>query len=108
MRHADASVCPSCRGRIEWATTCPHCGLDLTSHEVQQAWQALVVAGQPFVAGAVVLAALTLANLGPVALAVPRWTLLAVAGVVLGGAGITWEDRVRDDCAAIRYVGSMR
>jgi hypothetical protein len=62
----------------------------------------------PFVAGAVVLAALTLANLGPVALAVPRWTLLAVAGVVLGGAGITWEDRVRDGRVAIRYVGSMR
>ncbi len=62
----------------------------------------------PFVAGALVLAALTVANLGPVALAVPRWTLLAVAGVVLGGAGITWEDRVRDGRAAIRYVGSMR
>jgi hypothetical protein len=62
----------------------------------------------PFVAGAIVLAVLTVANLGPVALAVPRWTLLAVAGVVLGGAGITWEDRVRDGRAVIRYVGSMR
>ena len=102
MGFADASVCPSCRGRIEHATRCPHCGLDLTIHEVQQAWQV------PFVAGALVLAALTLANLGPVALAVPRWTLLAVAGVVLGGAGITWEDRVRDGRAAVRNVGSMR
>ena len=46
MGFADASVCPSCRGQIEHATTCPHCGLDLTSHEVQQAWQALVVADQ--------------------------------------------------------------
>ena len=62
----------------------------------------------PFVAGALVLAALTVANLGPVALAVPRWTLLAAAGLVLGAAGITWEDRVRDGRAAIRYVGSMR
>jgi hypothetical protein len=62
----------------------------------------------PFVAGALVLAALAVANLGPVALAVPRWTLLAVVGVVLGGAGITWEDRVRDGRAAIRYVASMR
>ena len=62
----------------------------------------------PFVAGALVLAALTLANVGPVALAVPRWILLAVVGAVLGGAGITWEDRVRDGRAAIRYVGSMR
>ena len=62
----------------------------------------------PFVAGAIVLALITVANLGPVALAVPRWTLLAAAGVVFGGAGITWEDRVRDGRAAIRYVGSMR
>ena len=62
----------------------------------------------PFVAGAIVLAVLTIANLGPVALAVPRWTLLAAAGVVLGGAGITWEDRVRDGRTVIRYVGSMR
>jgi hypothetical protein len=62
----------------------------------------------PFVAGALVLAAITLANLGPVALAVPRWTLLAVVGGLLGAAGITWEDRVRDGRAAIRYVGSMR
>jgi hypothetical protein len=62
----------------------------------------------PFVAGALVLAVLTLVNLGPVALAVPRWTLLAAAGVVFGAAGITWEDRVRDGRAVIRYVGSMR
>ena len=46
MKFADAGVCPSCRGQIQHATTCPHCGLDLTSHEVQQAWQALVVADQ--------------------------------------------------------------
>ncbi len=46
MGFADASVCPSCRGPIEHATRCPHCGLDLTSHDVQQAWQALVVADQ--------------------------------------------------------------
>lgn len=62
----------------------------------------------PFIAGAFVLAVLALANLGPIALAVPRWTLLAFAGVVLGGAGITWEDRVKDGRAAARYVGSMR
>ncbi|MGA9103333.1 SCO7613 C-terminal domain-containing membrane protein [Aeromicrobium sp.] len=46
MGFADASVCPSCHGRIEQARTCPHCGLDLTTHEIQQAWQALVVADQ--------------------------------------------------------------
>jgi hypothetical protein len=62
----------------------------------------------PFIAGALVLVALALANLGPIALAVPRWTLLAFAGVVLGGAGITWEDRVKDGRAAVHYVGLMR
>ena len=62
----------------------------------------------PFVGGALVLAVLVVANLGPVAVAVPRWTLFAAAGVVLGGAGITWEDRVRDGRAVVRYVGSMR
>ena len=46
MGFADARVCPSCRGPIDKATTCPHCGLNLTTHEIQQAWQALVVADQ--------------------------------------------------------------
>ncbi|MGI9085266.1 MAG: SCO7613 C-terminal domain-containing membrane protein [Aeromicrobium sp.] len=46
MGFADPSVCPSCRGRIDRVTRCPHCGLDLTTHEIQQAWQALVVADQ--------------------------------------------------------------
>src|SRR5687768_16331625 len=46
MGFADARVCPSCRGPIEQATTCPHCGLNLRTHEVKQAWQALVVADQ--------------------------------------------------------------
>src|SRR5687768_8124078 len=46
MGFADARVCPSCGGTIDQATTCPHCGLDLTTHEIQQAWQALVVADQ--------------------------------------------------------------
>ena len=46
MGFADARVCLSCRRLIEQTTRCPHCGLDLTTHEVQQAWQALVVADQ--------------------------------------------------------------
>ena len=62
----------------------------------------------PFVAGALVLVILAVANLGPIALAVPRWILFALAGVLLGGAGITWEDRVRDGRAAVRYIDSMR
>lgn len=62
----------------------------------------------PFVAGALVLALLVLVNVGPPALALPRWVLIASAGALLLGAGITWDDRVRDGRAVIRYVGSMR
>jgi hypothetical protein len=62
----------------------------------------------PFVAGALVLGLLILVNAGPVALAVPRWVLIAGVGAVLLAAGITWEDRVRDGRAVVRYVGSMR
>lgn len=62
----------------------------------------------PFVAGALVLALLVLVNVGPPALALPRWVLIASAGAVLLGAGITWDDRVRDGRTVIRYVGSMR
>ena len=62
----------------------------------------------PFVAGAFVLALLVLVNVGPPALALPRWVLIASAGALLLAAGITWDDRVRDGRAAIRYVGSMR
>jgi hypothetical protein len=62
----------------------------------------------PFVAGAIVLALIVLVNVGPPALALPRWVLIASAGALLLAAGITWDDRVRDGRAAIRYVGSMR
>ncbi len=62
----------------------------------------------PFVAGAIVLTLLVLVNIGPPALALPRWALIASAGALLLAAGITWDDRVRDGRAAIRYVGSMR
>lgn len=68
---------------------------------VRQHWKA------PFVAGAAVLAALGVANLGPYALAVPRWVLVAAAGAVLLGAGVTWEDRLRDGRAVARYVVTM-
>jgi hypothetical protein len=62
----------------------------------------------PFVAGAFVLTLLVLVNIGPPALALPRWVLIASAGALLLAAGITWDDRVRDGRAAVRYVGSMR
>lgn len=62
----------------------------------------------PFIAGAVVLALLVLVNVGPLTLALPRWMLIASVGAVLLAAGITWEDRVRDGRAVVRYVASMR
>jgi hypothetical protein len=62
----------------------------------------------PFVAGALVLALLLLVNVGPPALALPRWVLIASASALLLAAGITWDDRVRDGRVAVRYVGSMR
>ncbi|HJR90211.1 MAG TPA: hypothetical protein VJ782_08670, partial [Aeromicrobium sp.] len=47
MTFADPRICLSCRGAIdEGMTTCPHCGTNLASAEIQQAWRALVVADQ--------------------------------------------------------------
>lgn len=62
----------------------------------------------PFVAGAVVVGVLAIANLGPYAFAIPRWVLIAGTGALLLGAGVTWEDRVRDGRAVARYLVSMR
>lgn len=62
----------------------------------------------PFIAGALVLAILVIVNLGPYAFVIPRWVLIAGAGALLLGAGVTWEDRVRDGRAVARYVVAMR
>jgi len=62
----------------------------------------------PFVAGAAVLALVVVANLGPYALALPRWVLIAVAGALLLGVGVTWEDRVRDGRSVARRLTGMR
>ena len=48
MRHAlrrPASL-SDCRGAIAGQSTCPHCGLDLTSAEVRQLWQTLLQADE--------------------------------------------------------------
>jgi len=42
MGFADPQVCPACRGRLDGSPRCPVCGLDLTSAEVTEAWQALL------------------------------------------------------------------
>ncbi len=68
----------------------------------RQHWRA------PLLAGAAVLALLALANLAPYAALVPRWLLLAVAGAVLLGVGITWDARVRDGRAVVRRVSALR
>ena len=62
----------------------------------------------PFVAGAVIVGVLAIANFGPYAFVIPRWVLIAGTGALLLGAGITWEDRVRDGRVVARYVVSMR
>lgn len=65
-------------------------------------WQA------PFVAGALVVAAIVITNVGPYAWGLPRWVLIAAAGAAMLGAGVTWERRVQDGRAAVRWVGAMR
>ncbi|GAA3534344.1 hypothetical protein GCM10022234_34010 [Aeromicrobium panaciterrae] len=62
----------------------------------------------PFVAGAAILLLLAIANVGPLALGLPRWVLIASAGAIFIGAGVTWENRVRDGRAVTSYVTSMR
>ncbi len=62
----------------------------------------------PFVAGSVVLLVLAITNLGPYAWAVPRWVLIAGAGALLLGIGVSWEDRVRDGRRIAIYVRAMR
>lgn len=47
MTFADPHICLSCRGSIEAGVgSCPHCGMNLASPEIQQAWRSLVVADQ--------------------------------------------------------------
>lgn len=58
--------------------------------------------------GAVVLALLVGWNVGPLANGLPRWILIAVAGVILVGSGITWESRVRNAKSAAQYVRRLR
>ena len=62
----------------------------------------------PFVGGAAILLLVVLANIGPWALAVPRWSLIAVLGGLAIAVGATWESRVRDGRAAVGYISRMR
>lgn len=62
----------------------------------------------PFLGGVITLLLLVIANVGPWALAVPRWSLIAVLGTVAIAIGATWERRVRDGRAAVGYIGHLR
>ena len=62
----------------------------------------------PFVGGAVTASLLVLANIGPWAMALPRWMIIAALGAVALAIGATWESRVRDGRAAASYVSAMR
>lgn len=64
--------------------------------------------GAPVIAGAAVLLLLVLANVGPTALGLPRWILIAVAGLVLLLVGTTWEKRVAEGRALVARLGALR
>jgi len=67
-----------------------------------RSWQA------PFAVGAVVVGLLVVVNLWPVAMAVERWALFGVLGLLLLVIGVTWESRVRQGRAVVRLIGAMR
>ncbi len=62
----------------------------------------------PVLVGWLVGGALVLRELAPYAAQTPQWLLIAAAGTVLVGAGITWEARVRDLRQAAAYLGRLR
>jgi hypothetical protein len=62
----------------------------------------------PFAFGSVATALLALRYIWPVAASMPWWTLLALIGAALLGAGMTWESRVNDARTASRYVRGLR
>jgi hypothetical protein len=62
----------------------------------------------PFLGGALVALLLVVANIGPWAVALPRWMLIAAVGAVAIAVGATWESRVRNGRAAASYVSAMR
>lgn len=64
--------------------------------------------GAPVVAGAVIALLLVLANVGPTALGLQRWILIALAGVVLLVVGTTWEKRVAEGRALVARLAALR
>ncbi len=74
---------------------------------------ALVLAGSrlkrqsPLLIGAFELGILVIREIGPYALAVPRWAAIAAVGLVLLGTGITWENRLANLQQARRRLASL-
>ncbi|MTB86943.1 hypothetical protein H9L21_08760 [Aeromicrobium senzhongii] len=64
--------------------------------------------GAPVVAGSAVLLLVVLANVGPTALALQRWILIAAAGLVLLVVGTTWEKRVAEGRALVARLAALR
>lgn len=64
--------------------------------------------GAPVAGGSSVLLLIVLANVGPTALALQRWILIAIAGLVLLVVGTTWEKRVAEGRALIARLTSLR
>ena len=62
----------------------------------------------PFVGGTTVTLLLVIANIGPWAMALPRWVLIAALGAAAIAVGATWESRVRNGRAVASYVSGMR
>ncbi len=64
--------------------------------------------GAPVVGGAAVIVVLLLVNIGPTAAAMPRWILIALAGLVLLVVGTTWEKRVAEGRAVVARILALR
>jgi hypothetical protein len=62
----------------------------------------------PLLVGSVELAALVLRELGPYALALPRWVSIATVGMLLLAIGVSWENRLTNLRQARHQLAGMR
>ncbi|MDQ2837426.1 MAG: hypothetical protein M3Y89_08405, partial [Actinomycetota bacterium] len=62
----------------------------------------------PLLIGAAELTVVVLWELGPYALAIPRWAVIAAIGVLLLAIGITWENRLGNLRRAHQQLAGMR
>jgi hypothetical protein len=62
----------------------------------------------PTLIGAAELAALAVRELGPYALALPRWAVIGAVGLLLLAVGVSWEDRLADLRQTQRRLAGMR